>query len=222
MGRSIFISYKYGDKTVHGQGMTVRNYVDALQALLDKENYEDKGEPDNLDLSQLSDDAIRKELSDRMFYSSVTIVLISPNMKEPGPERDQWIPWEVAYSLRTKNREHGNSNPNAMIAVVLPDANSSYGYYIKDNICSDCNARTLKTETLFPILEKNMFNIDPKKIQYSDCLSHNSRVRLSDSSHYIESVMWDDFTADPNEYIERALKRQRNLNDYTLVKQLEQ
>ena len=123
MGRSIFISYKYGDNTVHGQGTTVRDYVDKLQRLIDKEDHVNKGEADDTDLSRLTDDTIRQKLADRMFHSSVTIVLISPNMREYYKlERNQWIPWEVAYSLRTEHREHGNSNPNAMIAVVLPDA----------------------------------------------------------------------------------------------------
>ena len=38
---------------------------------------------------------------------------------------------------------------------------------------------------------------------------------------YIESVKWEDFKDDPNKYIEKALERQRNLNDYRLVKKLE-
>ena len=219
MGRSIFISYKYGDKTVYGQRMTVRDYVDALQDLLDEEDYDDKGEPDDLDLSQFSDDTIREKLADRMFYSSVTIVLISPNMKEPGPERDQWIPWEVSYSLRTEHREHGNSNPNAMIAVVLPDASGLYEYYIEEDTCSNCNIRLLNTYKLFPILRKNMLNI--KNPEYADCNSHNPRGLRGESS-YIESVKWNDFKANINHYIDKAIERQSNRNAYQINTRLDQ
>ena len=223
MGRKIFTSYKYGDEGVLGNNKDVRDYVTELQNLLDEEEHINKGETDDTDLSELEDDTIRQKLADRMFDSTVTIVIISPNMKEANKsERNQWIPWEISYSLQTRHRKKNVSNPNAVLAVVLPDVNGSYEYYIKENICPDCNARTLKRGILFPILKKNMFNLDPKKIQHSNCLNHNSRVPYSESAHYIESVKWDDFKADPNEYIENALKRQRNLNDYTLVKKLGQ
>ena len=242
MGRSIFISYKYGDKTVYGQGMTVRNYVDELQRLLEKENVVNKGE-DDADLSKLEGQAIRKKLAERVFDSTVTIVVISPNMKKRGSEKNQWLPWEVSYSLKTGHREidksnpnamvavilpdavkveHrgiNNSNPNAMVAVVLPDANGSYEYYIEENVCPNCDSRTLKTETLFPILNKNMFNI--KKPQYNNCTNHKTKVSFTGESSYIGSVKWDDFIVNVNYYINSALKRQSSWNDYQINTQLE-
>jgi len=218
-GRHIFISYKYDDGYVHGRGTTARDYVDALQELLEDANHVYKGEPDGVDLSQRDDDTIRKILADRMFYTSVTIVLISPNMKENRPEREQWIPWEVSYSLRTENREAGKSYPNAMIAVVLPDANNSYKYYLEENICSSCNARRLKTGTLFPILRDNMFN--PHDPEYSDCICDQPGARIyTGESSYIHSVKWCDFMDDSQNHIERALERQRNRDDYELHKTL--
>ena len=221
MGKGIFISYKYGDRTVHGLRKTVRNYVDDLQGLLDKKDYEDKGEPDNLDLSQFPKNEIQKELAKRMFYSSVTIVLISPNMKESYKrERTQWVPWEASYSLQTRHRKGGISKSNAMIAVVLPDANSSYRYYIEENICPDCSAITLRTDTLFPILKNNMFNI--KNPEYSDCPKHEPGTIFSGESSYIESVKWNDFKANINHYIDKAIERQSNRNAYQINTRLEQ
>ena len=221
MGKGIFISYKYRDRTVLGQRKAVRDYVDELQGLLDKEDYEDKGEPNNLDLSQLSGPQIREELANRMFYSSVTIVLISPNMKEPYKrERAQWIPWEASYSLQTRQRQGGISKPNAMVAVVLPDANSSYRYYIEENICPDCSAITLRTDTLFPILKNNMFNI--KNPEYSNCPNHEPGAIFSGESSYIESVKWNDFKDNINHYIDKAIERQSNRNAYQINTRLEQ
>ena len=245
MGRSIFISYKYGDNTVHGQGTIVRDYVDELQRLLDKEDHVNKGEADDTDLSQLTDDTIHQKLVDRMFDSTVTIVIISPNMKEANTsERNQWIPWEVSCSLRTENREADKSNPNAMIAVILPDSieieypevdkrgpnamiavvlpdvNGSYEYYVEEHACKNCDARTIRTDKLFPILKRNMFNI--KNPKYSECTSHEPKTIFSGESHYIESVKWDKFKANVSYYIDRAIKRQSNWNDYQINTQLEQ
>ena len=222
MGKGIFISYKYRDKTVLGQRNAVRDYVDELQGLLDKGDYEDKGEPNNLDLSQLSNTEIHKELAQRMFYSSVTIVLISPNMKEPHKrERDQWVPWEISYSLQTRHRKGGISKPNAMIAVVLPDSNDSYRYYIEPegNACPDCDILNFRTDKLFPILDKNMFNI--KEPEYTDCPNHKPETIFIGESSYIDSVKWNDFKANINHYIDKAIERQSNRNAYQINTRLE-
>ena len=220
MGRKVFVSYKYGDDSVYGRDTTVRDYVDELQDLLDEEDHVNKGEADDTDLSELEDDTIRQKLAARVFDSTVTIVIISPNMKELGPERDQWIPWEVSYSLRTERHETGNSNPNAMIAVVLPDVNNSYEYYIEEQDCSNCGGiRTLNTGTLFPILKKNMFNV--KEPEYVDCDAHKPETIYVGESSYIKSVKWSDFEDDPNKYIEAALERQRNRNNYDIKVKLE-
>ena len=105
MGKKIFISYKYADNQVEnlvkGDNSTVRDYVDKFEEKVDSSDDIFKGESDDEDLSDLSDDTIWEKLKDRIYDSSVTNVLISPGMKETGKkDRDQWIPWEVSYSLK--------------------------------------------------------------------------------------------------------------------------
>lgn len=88
-------------------------------------------------LSKLSDDTIWEKLKDRIYDSSVTVIFISPEMKEIWKEeKDQWIPWEISYSLKETSRKNKNGDPvtsksNAMLAVVLPDENGSYSYYLE-------------------------------------------------------------------------------------------
>lgn len=136
MGRKIFVSYKYADanvKSLPGYSyldgpMTARRYVDELERILGKSNV-CKCEHEGEDLSGLSDGTIEKKLSDRIYDSTVTVVLVSPGMRDrTKPDRDQWIPWEVAMSIRLLTRGGRTSQRNSVIAVILPDRLGSYAY----------------------------------------------------------------------------------------------
>lgn len=201
----------------------VRDYVTELQKLIGEEHV-NKGEKDGEDWGDVHNETIRGKLSDKIFDSTVTIVLISPNMKESVlTEENQWIPWEISYSLKNKSREDQsgndqNSSMNAVLAVVLPDKQGSYEYYIKENICLYCNCRTLKTNTLFKILSDNMFNIN--RPSFSDCKHHNENTIYIGESSYILSVKWSDFIQNVNRYIDRSLAIKSNYENYNIVKKL--
>ena len=142
MGRKIFVSYKYKDRDVQDlpgvSGFTwVRDYVDYIADHLIESGNVYKGEDNTEDLSDKSDDYIWEHLKDKIYDSSVTIVLISPNMRESHKwERSQWIPWEIAYSLRETRRNDYTSHSNAILAVILPNKLGSYSYYKRDNLFS--------------------------------------------------------------------------------------
>lgn len=229
MGHKIFVSYKYADsdvKNISGHyypADTVRTYVDKLADYISETSeHIYKGEDDGEDLSKLSDDTIWEKLKDRIYDSTLTIVMISPGMRETWKtDRDQWIPWEISYSLKEVSRKNRNrrmvsSFSNAMLAIVLPDRQGSYSYYTYDNACCTSKCTTLKTDILFKILRSNMFNI---KEPDSNVCSNNSKIYHGDSS-YITSVKWENFVKDPESYIQKAYDIQSKIEQYDITKEV--
>lgn len=227
MGHKIFISYKYSDTDVHSletNNTTVRDYVDKLQNYIEK--YSDhiyKGESNDEDLSEYSDDCIWKLLKERIYDSTLTIILISPSMNNGDKERNQWIPWEISYSLKEINRKDKNGNEissfsNALLAIILPNKNGSYSYYFENMKCCQNGCNSYSTYKLFPIMKKNMFNIkQPDNYICSD----DSVIYRGDSS-YITNVTWDNFINNPEKYIEEAYSIQSAIEKYNITKELEQ
>ena len=150
MARKVFVSYKFKDSDVQFLNTTSSpptwpcDYVSHLEKhIFKREIY--KGEKQDEDLSGYEDDYIWEHLKDKIWDSSVTVLLISPNMKEPEKsQRSQWIPWELAYSLRLTPRSNRISQRNSIVAVKLPDKNGNTHYFNQD--------------TSFPILRDNLKN----------------------------------------------------------------
>lgn len=226
MGRKVFISYKYGDTQVQdlnvyeenwfGQKVKVqtkaRHYVNELSEILDNEDHIFKGEDDGQSLAAFSNEYIASALKNKIYDSSITIVLISKGMKTYEAEKDQWIPWEISYSLKEYTRGGRTSLSNGIIAVVLPDQWGSYEYYITQD--SVCNCRSLNTPFLFQILKDNMFNI---KIPNTEICTNGSTVYYGDSC-YVQSVKWEDFKSTPNYYLNKAIELRDNKDDYNITK----
>ena len=216
---NVFVSYKYHDSDVKQLGnyaTTVRGYVDYLESMFDRsEKVYYRGEEDGNDLSELTEDTIRQILSDKIFYTTVTVVLMSPNMYDRSlPENKQWIPWEISYSMKETSRESGKSHMNAVLAVVLPDRNGKYDYAVEQHRCH----RLIHTDRFFPIIRKNMFNIrSPEK----GCCECGCQVYRGVCS-YIPLVTWEDFISDHAGCIKGALDNKENQESFNICKKLEQ
>jgi hypothetical protein len=229
MGRKIFISYKYADSDVYHitgeewETNTVRDYVDEIEKNVDSSDHIYKGESEGEDLSELSEETIWEKLKNRIYDSTLTIVLISKNMEDSSKsEKNQWIPREISYSLKEISRINKNGDPitsesNAMLAVVIPDRNNSSRYFTYINNCCDTKCRTLKTNTLFKILRKNMFNIKEPDNYVCD---EASTVFRGDSS-YISTVKWDSFINNMDKYIGKAYEIQDEIEDYDIYNEVE-
>ena len=125
----------------------VRDYVDELSELLNQNGHVYMGEGGDDNLTGYSDDYIYNHLKDKIYPTSVTIVLISPNMKEPYKlDKSQWAPWEIFYSIYQANRQGMVSHTNAILAVVLPDQYGSYSYMIEQKNCCPSSCRLLHND----------------------------------------------------------------------------
>lgn len=226
MGKKIFVSYKYADSQVENltiyENSTVRDYVTKFEEALDPSDNIYKGESDGEDLRNLSEDTIWKKLRDRIYDSSVTVVFISPGMKESWKaEKDQWIPWEISYSLKEVSRKNKNgdavtSRSNAMIAVVLPDIYGSYSYYLESKNCCGSGCTIHHTDKLFSIIRKNKFNFKDANKKMCDT---GSTIWYGEYS-YIKAVKWIDFISNYSSYIESACERQNNIEKYVICKEV--
>lgn len=219
MARKIFVSYKHEDADVQPFGFkfspTARDYVDALIEKFEGDELY-KGER-NEDLSEFKDDKIKSHLRDKIFDSSITIVLISPNMDDGKPQHEQFIPWEISYSLQEPSRDGKTSKSNGILAVVLPDRNGSYEYYITRHGCPGSNAITLHTGRLFQILRGNMFN---KKNPTATPCNVCGELFHSDRPSYIASVKWWDFMGDTERYLKMTDDIRGAIRSYNIAKMM--
>lgn len=229
MGHKIFVSYKYEDDNVEKISNktfgvdTARTYVDKLsEYIYDKSDHIYKGEGNNEDLSQLSEETIWSKLKDRIFDSTLTIVMISKGMREVNKsDKEQWIPWEISYSLKEVSRKNKNGTPvqsssNALLAIIIPDKNGSYDYYTYEKSCCSSGCRILQTDILFSIMKSNMFNLKQPDTKICD---DNSVIHYGDSS-YMYSVKWEDFIKDPGKYIQKAYRTQQKIDSYKITKEV--
>lgn len=225
-GRKIFVSYKYADDNVENLSdspwcdSTARDYVTLLEGYLDETDHIYKGESDGEDLSMYSDGTIWEKLRNRIYDSTLTIVMISPNMKDRfRNERNQWIPWEVSFSLKETSRRNSSGQPvasrtNAMLAIVLPDSSGAYGYYLESRSCCSSGCTMHHTDQLFEIIRRNKFN---KKVPDSRSCVNGDTVWYGEAS-YIEAVKWADFASDPEKYISAAYDRRNRIDSFDIRK----
>jgi len=226
MGRKVFVSYKYGDTQVQdlniyedgwfGQRVKVetkaRHYVNELTKILDSEDHIYKGEDDGESLAGFSDETIASKLRDKIYDSSITIVLVSKGMKTYDAEKDQWIPWEISYSLKEFTRGDRTSLSNGIIAVVIPDERGSYSYFLNND--SVCNCTNYNTPFLFQILRDNMFN---KKESDTYVCSNGSIIHRGEFS-YIKAIKWEEFKSNPKFYLDKAIELRDKKEDYNIIK----
>lgn len=192
MAHKTFISYKYSE---------ARALRDAIIDSLGDDAAYYKGETsDSPDLTDTTTENIKKNLRNMMYDTSVTIVIISPHMKE-----SKWIDWEIEYCLKNSTRKGRTSHNNGVVGVIMK-YNGSYDWFKHSHTNVDgCRSTSYYSEKVYDIINNNRFNQEP--IVYS-CNVCKTVDALTGS--YIAYVTEEDFLSDPSTYIDNAYEKSEN------------
>ena len=200
MAHKTFISYKYSE------AQDLRD--DIIDALGDDATYYQGETSDSPDLTDYTTETIREHLKDMIFGTTVTIVILSPNMT-----KSKWIDWEIEYSLREYSRKGKTSKSNGVVAVIQKN-NGGYDWLKSITHHDDGHTSIYYDESkMYSIINNNRFNQDPKEYSCSECKTVNALT-----GSYIAIVTEDDFLADPNKYIENAYDKCQNISNYKISK----
>ncbi len=187
MARKTFISHKYSE------AQELRDKI--IDALGDDATYYQGETADSPDLTDTTVDNIKKNLTDMMHGTSVTIVIVSPNTKD-----SKWIDWEIEYSLKEITREDKTFRTNGIVGVIKKD-NGTYDWLVSSKKKDDgCSVRSIDSDKLYKIINDNRYNLSTDdKYSCDHCKTYD---QLSGS--YISLIEQDDFMNDPQKYIENA------------------
>jgi hypothetical protein len=201
MARETFISYK------HSEAQDLRDEI--IEKLGDDSKYYSGETADSPDMSGETVDRIKNSLKDKIFGTSVTIVIISPNIKDSS-----WIDWEIEYSLKEYKRQSTTSKTNGIVGVIMKH-NGSYDWLVSSNQNTDgCSTRRIDNSKLYDIINGNRYNLDTDD-KYS-CPNCQSFDLLGGS--YIALIEEETFLSNPSGYIENAYEKSKSLDDYKLRK----
>lgn len=200
MARKTFISYKYSE------AQDLRDRM--LKALGDDSRYYQGETSDSPDISDTTTENIKKNLKDMIHGTSVTIVIISPNMI-----KSNWIDWEIEYSLKEITRSDKTSRSNGVVGVIMKH-NGGYEWLKESAIGSDgCSYTTYSSGKLYSIIKNNRFNRKKPVYTCEECKTVN---KLQGS--YISLIDEEAFLAEPMKYIENAYEKGKSIDEFKIVK----
>lgn len=200
MARKTFVSYKYSE------AQDIRD--DILEALGEDATYYQGETSDSPDLTDTTTESIKKNLADMIYDTSVTIVVISPNLKQSN-----WIDWEIEYSLKEITRADRTSSTNGIVGVIMK-YNGGYSWIVGYSSYTDgCKPRTIENSKLYRIISDNRFNLKKPKYACERC----ETVDMLNGS-YISLIEEADFLKDPSKYIENAYEKSEEIDTFEISK----
>ena len=220
MAHKTFISYKYSD-IVEGKTNNLRDRI--ISAMGEDARFYNGERVDSPDMTGLKAETIKSNLKDMIFNTSVTIVILSPNMLD-----SKWVPWEIEYSLSCYTRDGRQSKQNGIVAVIQK-VNGDYSWLCSTRYDSEKGMNVVSyDETKLPeIICKNMYNSAPPKHPCKSCLKYTGFSVCAECStfdslngSYISFVNEDEFLENINTYIENAYDKSQHLERFFTTKQV--
>ena len=207
MSHKTFISYKYKESPIEDSARKLRDKI--IKALGKDATYYQGETSDSPDMTDLATSTIKKKLTDMMYDTSVTIVVISPNMK-----KSKWIDWEIEYCLQNNTRHNRTSQTNGVVGVIMK-VNNNYNWFEKSVKKNDGHTSiSYDNSFLYNIIIDNRSNQNPEKYFCDSCKT----IDVLNGS-YISFVEEDAFLANPQKYIDNAYnKSENNAKGYELTK----
>lgn len=198
MAHKTFISYKYSE------AQSLRDRI--IAALGDDATYYQGETSESPDLTDYTTETIKENLKDMIFGTTVTIVILSPNMT-----KSKWIDWEIEYSLREYSRKGKTSKSNGVVAVIQKN-NGNYDWLKSTTYHDDGHKSSYYDESkMYDIINDNRFNQTPKEYFCVKCQTVDAL-----KGSYIAIVTEDEFLAEPKKYIENAYSKCQNIDNYKI------
>jgi hypothetical protein len=203
MARKTFISYKYSE---------AQNLRDSILGSLGENATYYQGETaDSPDLTDTTTDNIKENLKRMIHGTSVTIIVVSPNMIE-----SEWIDWEVEYSLKEITREDKTSRTNGVVGVIMK-FNGSYDWLKTSKKKDDgCTVWTYDSSKIHPVIKNNRYNLKgDSRFSCKQCKCYNWL-----NGSYVSLIEEDTFLGNPDKFIEGAYQKSEIFSDYDIIKQI--
>ena len=192
MAHKTFISYKYSE---------ARDLRDKIIDALGEDATFYQGETsDSPDLTDTTTENIKRHLRDMMYDTSVTIVILSPDMR-----KSKWIDWEIEYCLKDNTRKNRTSHNNGVVAVIQK-VNGGYSWFKTPSTnCHGDETFSYQMSKIFDIIAKNHFNSKPEQWHCSKCQTYDPL-----NGSYIAFIEEDEFLGCPGYYIDNAYDKSEN------------
>lgn len=202
MAHKTFISYKYSE------AKELRD--DIIAALGEDATYYMGETSDSPDLTDTSTENIKNNLKNMMYDTSVTIVILSPNMKQ-----SKWIDWEIEYCVKSISRKDRKSHTNGVVGVIMK-VNGDYGWF--ESTSTNCHGHPTvdyNLEKVFDIISENHYNSKPEQWHCDECKTYDYL-----NGSYISFIEEESFLNNPRMYINNAFEKSENdAEGYVLRKQ---
>lgn len=202
MAYKTFISYKYSE------ARDLRDRI--VDSLKDDARYYRGETSDSPIMNDRTTNYIKDKLKDMIYHTSVTIVIVSPNMK-----LSNWIDWEIEYSLKQIKRGDRTSGTNGVLGVVM-EYEAGYSW-LRTSVQKADGHTAIQTNSnyLYEIINNNRYNQTPPEYTCEECKNYDVLT-----GSYISLVNENDFLKNPNKYITNAYEKSKKASNYKLVRKV--